>query len=72
MLKDSKGGDIMKKKRGRPMSSRDVKVVPEFKENPDIEKLGRVLIAIAMNLAKKKLTEEQASASNRGDVETMT
>ena len=54
------------------MSCRDVKVVPEFKENPDIEKLGRVLIAIAMNLAKKKLTEEQASASNRGEGDTMT
>ena len=41
-----------KKKRGRPMSSHNVSVTPEFREEPDIEKLGRVLIAIALDNAK--------------------
>ena len=50
-----------KKKRGRPMSSDDVKVTPEFRENPDIEKLGRALIAVAISIAQKKAEEEQAA-----------
>jgi len=41
-----------KRKRGRPMSSRNVSVTPEFRELPDIEKLGRVLISVAINNAK--------------------
>lgn len=49
-----------KKSRGRPMTSRDVKITPEFRENPDIEKLGQALIAAAMNLAEKKRAEEAA------------
>ena len=39
-----------KKKRGRPMSSHDVSVTPEFRETPDIEKLGRVLLSVATSL----------------------
>lgn len=39
-----------KKKRGRPMSSHDVSVTPEFREAPDIEKLGRVLLSVATSL----------------------
>lgn len=38
-----------KRKRGRPMSSHHVSVTPEFRKMPDIEKLGRVLISIAIN-----------------------
>lgn len=43
-----------KRKRGRPMSSHNVRVTPEFRDMPDIEKLGRVLISIAINNAKNK------------------
>lgn len=42
-----------KKKRGRPESSHNVRVTPEFRETPDIEKLGRALIAIAISNAEK-------------------
>ncbi|MDE6906464.1 MAG: hypothetical protein K2P76_16350 [Lachnospiraceae bacterium] len=71
-----------KKKRGRPMSSHNVSVTPEFREEPDIEKLGRVLIAIALDNAKRKeavneaavLTEPQATISfpenRKGDAMT--
>lgn len=49
-----------KRKRGRPVSSRDVKVTPEFREQPDIEKLGRALIAVAMRIAEQKQAGEDA------------
>lgn len=52
-----------KKKRGRPMASRDVRVTPEFRENPDIEKLGRALIAVAISIARKKAAEEMAETA---------
>ncbi len=52
-----------KKSRGRPMSSRDVLVTPEFRENPDIEKLARALIAVAISIAQKKEAEEAAQAA---------
>lgn len=60
------------RKRGRPMTANDIKVTPEFKKDPDIEKLGRALIAVAMNLAEKKLKEEQAGSSSSGEGDTMT
>ncbi len=53
MLKDQKS-------RGRPMTSRNVRVTPEFRENPDIEKLGRALIAVALRIAEQKQAEEDA------------
>lgn len=43
-----------KRKRGRPLQSGNVQITPEFREKPDIEKLGRALIAIAINNAKTK------------------
>ena len=69
MLKEAM---MEQKKRGRPMTANDVKVTPEFKKDPDIEKLGRALIAVAMNLAEKKLAEEQAGSSSSGEGDTMT
>ncbi len=51
---------MMAKKRGRPLVSRDVRVTPEFRDNPDIEKLARALIAVATSIAQKKETEEKA------------
>lgn len=57
-----------KKKRGRPMFSDDVKVTPEFRDNPDIEKLGRALIAVAISIAQKKMAEENAAKEgSQGD-----
>ena len=50
-----------KRKRGRPASSRDVKITPEFRENPDVEKLARALIAVAISIAQKKEAEEKAA-----------
>lgn len=52
-----------KKSRGCPMSSKDVRVTPEFRENPDIEKLARALIAVAISIAQKKEAEEAAQAA---------
>ena len=45
------------------MSSKDVRVTPEFRENPDIEKLARALIAVAISIAQKKEAEEAAQAA---------
>ena len=50
----------MPKKRGRPMTSHDVRVTPEFRDNPDIEKLGRALIAAAIHIAEQKKAAEAA------------
>ena len=43
-----------KRKRGRPMSSHNVSVTPEYREIPDIEKLGRVLLSVAMSRSQTK------------------
>lgn len=57
-----------KQKRGRPMASHKVKVTPEFRDNPDIEKLGRALIAVAISIAQKKEAEEKAAREgSQGD-----
>lgn len=58
----------MDKKRGRPMDSHNVKITPEFRENPDIEKLGRALVAVAISIAQKKEAEEKAAKEgSQGD-----
>lgn len=59
----------MDKKRGRPMASHDVRVTPEFRDNPDIEKLGRALIAVAISIAQQKEAEEKASIMDSSDSE---
>ena len=51
------------KKRGRPMTSHQVRVIPEFRENPDIEKLAQALIGIAISLAEKKQSEETPNST---------
>lgn len=40
------------------MTSRNIRVIPVFREEPDIEKLGRALIAIAKGLADKKAAKD--------------
>lgn len=49
-----------KRKCGRPMSSHNVSVTPEFREMPDIEKLGRVLLSVAINRAEAKDNNDSA------------
>lgn len=51
---------IEKRKRGRPMSSHNVSVTPEFREMPDIEKLGRVLLSVAINRTETKDNNDSA------------
>jgi len=43
-----------KKKLGRPGNSRCVSVTPELRKQPDIDKLGRTLIAVALKLLEEK------------------
>ena len=44
--------------RGRKMKSDNVRVVPEFREQVDIEKLCQALIEIAKSIAKKDAAAE--------------
>lgn len=44
----------MKRARGRPKESGSVRVTPEFRNEPDIEKLGRALIAVAKLMVEQK------------------
>lgn len=53
----------MGRKRGRPAASGHVEVTPEFRPEPDIEKLGRALIAIAASIAEDKKKESTGDAN---------
>ena len=61
---------LSKKQRGRPQTSRDVRVAPEFRDNPDLDKLGRALIAVAMRIVEQKQTEEDAKKTQGIQPET--
>jgi hypothetical protein len=41
----------------RPASPAHVRVVPECRENPDVEKLARAMISIANNIAEERKAE---------------
>lgn len=58
---------MSKKERGRPMCSHQVHAIPEYRETPDMEKLGKALIAIAASIAEKKKAETASSAVNTTD-----
>ena len=45
--------------RGRKMKSDNVRVVPEFREQIDIEKLCQALIEIAKSIAKEKQPDHE-------------
>jgi len=47
-----------KRKRGRPRGSHPVKVTPEFRENPDIKKMGLVFMAAAKQMLEQKKSEK--------------
>ena len=49
-------------RRGRVAASRNVRITPEFREKPDIEKLARALLAIA-----NKTAEKEKTANREGD-----
>lgn len=59
-------------KHGRPREAHRVRVEPEFREQPDIEKLGRALIAIAVSIAEKKRAEEAHASQSDGEGDSMT
>ena len=50
---------MSKKERGRPMRSHQVRVIPAYRETPDMEKLGQALISIAVNIAEKQKSEQK-------------
>ena len=56
-----------KKKQGRPIASRNVVVVPEFRTEPDIEKLGRALIAIAQKIAEKETADRRNGNNSKSN-----
>ena len=52
-------------------SSRNVRVTPEFRDKPDVEKLARALISIAKRSADSKAIENQLLESNSGKGDAM-
>lgn len=58
---------MMAKKRGRPVGSHPVNVTPEFRENPDIKKMGVVFMAAA----KRFMELEQAENTSQGSLPTL-
>jgi len=50
---------MKRKSRGRPRNPDSIRVVPVFREKPDIAKLGRAVIAMAEELAKEKKGQEE-------------
>ena len=61
---------LSQKQRGRPQTSHNVRVTPEFRDNPDLDKLGRALIAVAMRIAEQKQVEEDAKKTQGVQPET--
>ena len=51
-----------KEPRGRKMRSDNVRVVPEYREQIDIEKLCQALIEIAKSMTKKEADPKEESA----------
>lgn len=49
-----------KEKQERPVDLHNVRVTPEFRDEPDIDKLARALIAVALQIAQEKEAKEQA------------
>ena len=47
--------------RGRKMRSDNVRVIPEFREQIDIEKLCQALIEIAKSISKEKQPDQETN-----------
>jgi len=58
---ETPSGDIRKQKsnRGRKAESCNVRLEPIFREEPDIEMLGRALIAMAVHAVDKEIEAKQ-------------
>lgn len=56
----------VKKKQCRTIASKNILVIPKFREEPDIEKLGRAIISLAAHLAEK----EKSNQKENGDAMT--
>ena len=56
-----------KLKRGRPTGTCRIRITPEFRERPDVEKLGKALIAIVVKAAETKKADD---VSGEGDAMT--
>lgn len=54
--------------RGRKMRSDNVRVVPEFREQVDIEKLCQALIEIAKSIAKNKHPDAEPNTDTPDDL----
>lgn len=56
------------------MTAHNVSVTPEFRERPDIEKIGRVLISVAISRAKPEESNDGMSTlierTRKGDAMT--
>lgn len=52
---------MSKKERGRPMRSDQVRIIPVYRDTPDMEKLGQALISVAVSIAEKKKAEREPS-----------
>lgn len=48
----------VKRSRGRPRSVDYLRIIPIFRDKPDIEKLGRAVIALSEELANQKVKQE--------------
>ena len=46
-------------KKGRPDRSGNIRITPEFRDEPDIEKFGRALIAVALRIMEEKTAGEK-------------
>ena len=50
-----------KKRIGRPIESRTVRVTPEFRKEPDVAKMVHALIAIAEKMVQEKTKKQEAA-----------
>jgi len=53
------------KKKHQTTTIHNIRVTPEFRDEPDIEKLGRVLISVAMSIMEKKKADQDTSPEER-------
>lgn len=57
---------VDKNSAGRYIASRNVRVKPEARKDPDVEQLARAFISIAQGLAEKKAAAEQIPVKKVG------
>ena len=55
-------------KKGRPGNSRNIRITPEFRDEPDIDKLGRALVAVTLKILEKKTADEASPPEQEDDM----